>query len=186
MKKYLLAVILFAISLSASSQVFYNGEKLYSSRITGKKLGNLLGAYVTVGISSAKQNLMIEGKTSENIVNEQRPVFKFKFGASKDSIFMDRANMDKIILVKIYPKKNARQLRIGKYGLAAGVQTSVGADDMIPLNIEEDEENDNTFIVRPKGDLEDGEYCFYYTDKQLKHMANKVYDFNIKCGKKKR
>lgn len=185
MKKYLLAAILFATSLSASSQVFYNGEKLYSSRITGKKIGNLLGAYVTVGISSAKQSLMIEGETSENLITERRPTFKFKFGESKDSVFMDKANMDKVVMVKLYPKKKARQLRVGKYGTVAGVQTTLGTEDMIPLRIEEDEENNSIFNVRPKEDLEDGEYCFFYTDKQLEHMANKVFDFSIKCGKKK-
>ncbi len=185
MKKYLLAVILFAISLSASSQVFYNGEKLYSSRITGKKIGNLLGAYVTAGISSAKQSIMIEGETSENSIAERRPTFILKFGESKDSIFMDRANMDKVVMVKLYPKKKVRQLRVGKYGLVAGVQTNIGTEDMIPLRIEEDEDNGNIFNVRPKEDLEDGEYCFYYTDKQLENMANKVFDFSIKCGKKK-
>lgn len=185
--KKVITMILLAVSLTANSQVFYNGQKLYTSQIKGKKLGNLLGAYVTAGISSAKQSLIIDGETSETVINEQRPVFKFKFGSSRDSIFMDKANMDKIIMIKIYPKKKIRQLRVGKYGLVAGVQTEVGvSDDAISLRIEEDEDNDNTFSVRPKEDLEDGEYCFYYTDKQLAKKVNRLYDFSIKCGKKKR
>lgn len=177
--------MLFALSITANSQVYYNGEKLYSSRITGKKVGNLLGAYVTAGISSAKQSLMIEGETSETAITEKRPTFRFKFGDSKDSIFMDRGNMDKVILVKLYPKKKARQLRIGKYGLTAGVQTSVGIEDMIPLRVEEDENNSDMFVVRPKEELEDGEYAFYYSDKNIARRENKVYDFSIKCNKKK-
>lgn len=182
--KKLLTLILFAVSLTASSQVYYNGEKLYSSRITGKKIGNLLGAYVTVGLSSAKNNLIIEGNMSENLIEEKRPKFTFKFGNTKDSLFMDKTNMDKIMLVKIYPKKNNRQLRIGKFGLTAGVQTSAGGEDAMPLRIEEDEESEGVFIVRPREDLENGEYCFFYTDKQMVHNASKVYDFSIKCGKK--
>ena len=182
--KKILTAFLFAISLTASSQVFYNGEKLYASRITGKKLGNLLGAYVTVGISSVKQNLIIEGSTSENVIKECRPVFSFKFGTTNDSLFMDKANMDKIMIVKVYKKKNIRQLRIGKYGFVAGVQTTAGGDDSVPLRIEEDEENDGVFLARPREDLEDGEYCFFYTDKEMAHKANKVYDFCIKCKKK--
>lgn len=185
MNKYFFVVIFFAVSLTASSQVFYNGEKLYASRITGKKIGNLLGAYVTAGISSAKQSLMIEGETSENTILERRPVFKVKFGESKDSVFMDKQNMEKIVVVRLYQKKKSRQLRIGRYGLVAGVQTSLGTDDMIPLRIEEDEENSNIFTVRPKEDLEDGEYCFYYTDKQIANRENKVYDFCVKYKKKK-
>lgn len=181
--KEILTLIFFVISLTASSQIYYNGEKLYSSRITGKKLGNLLGAYMTVGLSSAKQSLIVEGETSENVIKDKRPEFTFKFGNAKDSLFMDRANMDKNMLVKIYPKKRLRQLRIGKYGLVAGVQTNAGGNDAIALRVEEDEEHEGVFTVRPREDLDEGEYCFFYTDKEMVKNASKVYDFSIRREK---
>lgn len=182
--KLILTLILFAASLTANSQVYYKGEKLYTSRITGKKLGNLLGAYMTVGLSSAKQSLIIEGETSENIISEKRPEFMLKFGASKDSLFMDKANIDKIVLIKIYPKKRLRQLRIGKYGFVAGVQTNAVGNDAIALRVEENEESEGVFTIHPREELEDGEYCFFYTDKEMMKKANKVYDFSIKCKTK--
>lgn len=45
----------------------------------------------------------------------------------------------------------------------------------ISLNIEKD--GDKTFIVRPKTELEEGEYCFFYIGKDIETTA--VYDFTI-------
>lgn len=44
--------------------------------------------------------------------------------------------------------------------------------------IEENEEEDGVFTVKPKEGLEDGEYAFYYFGKDIKQ--SKVYDFCIK------
>lgn len=54
MKKTILSMLLAVMTVGVNAQVFYNGEKLGSSRIQGNKVGNIAGAYLTLGLSSAK------------------------------------------------------------------------------------------------------------------------------------
>lgn len=63
----------------ANSGIFYNGEKVGSSRIIGQRLGNLAGAYFTMGLSGAKRALQIEGKSSDLTIDEKRPAFTVVF-----------------------------------------------------------------------------------------------------------
>lgn len=44
--------------------IYYNDTKLDYSRIGGKKVGNIAGAYFTLGLSSAKASVIIEGEHS--------------------------------------------------------------------------------------------------------------------------
>lgn len=87
-KKILLCIALGLFSLQVSSQIFYNGEKLRTSKIEGNRVGNVVGAYFTIGISSAKSYKIIEGDTSETEISEKKPEFKFSFMSKKDSLFL--------------------------------------------------------------------------------------------------
>ena len=49
--------------------------------------------------------------------------------------------------------------------------------ELIPISIEEDENEENTFIVKPKEELKKGEYAFYYIKDDIE--PNNVYDFQI-------
>ena len=171
----------FAITLyplMSASQVYYNGEKLGTSRIQGGKVGNLAGAYFTIGLAPATYAKVIEGESAEMKITEKRPTFVVKFESKRDSIFADKDNMNELLLVALHEKSNSRRLRTGKYGLVAGVQTDIAQKDVIPVSIEEDEEVENIFTVRPKEELKEGEYAFYYIGKNI--TQNKVYDFTIK------
>lgn len=179
MKKILLSMLLAVIAVDANSQVFYNGEKLGNSRIQGSKVGNIAGAYFTLGLSSAKSNKVVEGETSGLDIKDKRPVFTILFSESaRDSVFMDKENMDKIVLVKMHEKKNSRLIRTGKYGLAAGVQKGLLADDIIPISIDDSEKEEYTYSIRPKSELKKGEYGFIYVLNGK--PVSKVYDFTIK------
>lgn len=184
MKKLSFFVLIFSICLNMYSQetgIFYNNEKVGYSRIIGNNVGNIVGASLTLGISSAKSNKVIEGDAAELEIEEGKPNFSIKFGEDKQTgyIFTDPKNLDEILLLKLHVKKGSRNLRSGKYGLG-GVKTGVDEKDIIPIAIEKI--NDNEFSIHPKKKLEKGEYCFYYTGRAQNedNTFNGVFDFSVK------
>ena len=161
--------------------IYYNNEKLSYSRIIGKNVSNIAGAYFTLGLSSAKSNKTIEGEKAETEIKEKKPEFVIVFGEDKQTgyIFSNARNADNILLIKLHEKKGKRNLRTGKYGLT-GVKTGVDEEDVIPLSIEKIE--DYKIKVYPKSNLKKGEYCFYYIGKapSEEDVFNGVFDFSIK------
>lgn len=178
MKKIISLLALLLIAFSAYAQVFYNGNKLGTSRLQGNKVGNLFVASVTASLAPANTSKVVEGETAETVITESKPVFIVRFESKRDSVFANSENIDAIVLMKLHVKKNSRRLRTGKFGIAAGVQTGVAQKDLIPISIEEDENEDRVFIVKPKIELEKGEYAFYFVGKDIR--LSKVYDFAIK------
>lgn len=173
-KNLLLLSLLFMFSQIMFSQIFYGEDKLSSSRMTGKKVGNIAGAYFTLGLSSAKRNIVIEGKESYTKIQDTKPEFEIELNDPKLSGYGE----ENIVLMKLHQKGKSRNLRIGKYGLTAGVQSGLNEDDMIPIDIERDGE---ILIIRPKGDLKKGQYCFYYVGDLPEGVDPSiyVYDFEI-------
>lgn len=185
MKKILLlliATLSFAhLHSQEDSGIYYNGDKLGYSRVIGKNVGNLAGAYFTLGLSAAKSNKVIEGESAELEIEKGKPEFEIIFGEDNqtDYIFTDEKNMDNILLIQLLEKKNNRNLRTGKYGLT-GVKIGVDEKYVIPLAIEKIEPN--KYKVHPKKKLGKGEYCFYYMGKPQNEedTFNGVFDFSIK------
>lgn len=184
MRKILLSMVVVLLSLaSASAQdkagIYYNNTRIGYSRIIGKNVGNIAGAYFTLGLSSAKSNKIIEGETSETKIDNAKPTFIFVFGESNltGDIFSNTDNINDILLLKLHEKKNKRNLRTGKYGLT-GVKTGVDEKDVIPFKIESISEG--KISVTPKKELDSGEYCFYYVGEQSEESKfNGVFDFTI-------
>lgn len=185
MKKILLLTMAIMTILYSYAQdipgIYYNNQKLGYSRIIGKNVGNIAGAYFTLGLSSAKSNKVIEGKTAEMEIKDKKPEFTIIFGKDKQTgyIFTNEKNIDNIFLVRLHGKKGNRNLRTGKYGLT-GVKTGIDEEDVIPLSIEKT--NEDKIIIRPKTSLKKGEYCFYYMgEPPTEESAFKgVFDFSVK------
>lgn len=169
--------ILVTITPKADAQVYYNDKKLGTSRIQGERIGNLLGAYVTIGLSPANTSKVIEGKQADLVIKEKRPQFIIKFESKNDRIYSKSENMEYIVLVSLQKKGSSRRLRTGKYGLIAGIQTNISEKEIIPISIEESEEEIGKFLVKPKEDLKKGEYAFYYIRDDIE--AKNVYDFCV-------
>ncbi len=169
MRKIALLLFLAAITITCNAQIYYGGSKLASSRIMGKNF--------SVTIKSFKKHKTIEGTTSGFQIQEKKPTFKFLFGKQDDSTFLDKKNMEDILLLKLHLKKKnptSRQLVVGKYG-PTGVENGVNEEDVIGISMEETSEN--KFVVRAKQEMEPGEYCFYYNGDAFTSME--VYDFTI-------
>lgn len=185
MKKILFLMIGLFIYIGSQAQnepgIYYNNEKLGYSRIIGKNVGNIAGAYFTLGLSAAKSNKVIEGKTAEIEIKDKKPEFLILFGEDKQTgyIFSNERNTDNILLIQLHAKKNQRNLRTGKYGLT-GIKTGIDENDVIPLSIEKIE--DNQIKIHPKESLKKGEYCFYYIGEapNEESVFNGVFDFSIK------
>ena len=69
MKKVLFLMVAALVFVQTYAQstpgIYYNNERVGYSRIIGKNVGNIAGAYFTLGLSSAKSNKVIEGETAE-------------------------------------------------------------------------------------------------------------------------
>ena len=185
MKKILLILIFVTASANIYAQdtagIYHNNEKVGYSRIIGKNVGNIAGAYFTLGLSSAKSNKVVEGDFAETKISSENPEFVIVFGEDKQTgyIFSNERNIDNLFLIKLNERKNKREIRTGKYGLT-GVKTGVNEDDVIPLAIEKIA--DNKIKVHPKKPLTKGEYCFYYMGSAPSEDGafNGVFDFSIK------
>lgn len=182
-KLLLLIVCMFPLSLMAQGTgISYQNEKIGNSRVSGKRVGNIVGAYLTIGLSAANSNIVIEGENSDCVIDNSKPEFTFTFGEDKQTeyIFADSSNLDAIVLIKLHEKKGSRYLRTGKYGLIAGVQTGTDQKDVQPISVEK--VDDKHFKVTPKSRLAKGQYAFYYigTVPDGKNRYNGVFDFSIK------
>ena len=161
-----------------NAQVYYNEEKLGTSRIQGERIGNLLGAYMTVGLSPVNTSKIIEGKRAEIVIKEKNPQFIIRFRSKKDRIFMRSENIEYMVLVSLQEKGSTRRLRTGKYGLISGIQTNISEKEIIPISIDESEEEEGAYVVKPREKLVKGEYAFYYIRDDIEQKY--VYDFSVK------
>lgn len=185
MKKILFLIMAAIAIMNCYAQkvpgIYYNNEKVGYSRIIGKNVGNIAGAYFTLGLSSVKSNKVIEGEAAETEIKEKKPEFLIIFGNDKQTgyIFSNERNTDNMLLIQLQGKKGKRNLRTGKYGIT-GVKTGVDEEDVIPLSIEK--VGDNQIKIHPKKPLKKGEYCFYYIGEAPSEEGafNGVFDFSIK------
>lgn len=184
MKKLLLLLVICVGCNFANAQeksgIYYDSNKVEYSRVIGKKVENLAGAYFTLGLSSAKSSLKIEGKTAEMKIEERQPSFDVYIGddALTEYIFENSANLDNMVIVSIHTKKKSRSIRTGKYGLT-GVSVGLDEEDVQPIRIEKVTENHYRILLRER--LKKGEYAFYYTGEvpEGKNQFNGVFDFKI-------
>ena len=167
-----LLLILLSLSLQANAQqgetgIYYNNKAVSFSRIVGKKIGNVAGAYFTFGLSSAKAKINIEGSRSENTVASTKPTFVFKFGDKNPitgDLFANEENIPRFLLVKVKIKGKQRSVIVGKYGLTQ-IKTNVDSKDIIALKLES--KGNGVYEVTPRDPLEKGEeYAFYYRQKE--------------------
>lgn len=168
--------------------IFYNDKKILPTVFSGTKT-NTLGASFSYGIASAKIKSVLNGATSNNVVETTDPTFMFVFSNNSNNAFANASqnwwftaatSPNEFVLVKLSEKKNKREMNTGKVNVYSG--TSIGIDEKytIPFNIEAI--NDYTFKVKPKENLESGEYCFFYqgTIPQGGITNQSVFDFSIK------
>ncbi len=146
--------------------IYLGDTKLKTSRITGQRLGNLAGAYFTMGLSGAKRDLIIEGPSASTHIKDTKPEFKIVFSADSSAlqyVFNDPAYVENILLVRLKKGKN-RKMQNGSYGLT-GVESNLSDKYIIPLDVEQISETE--FTLTPREDLKKNEeYAFYFNIKE--------------------
>ena len=161
--------------------------------------GAALGAGTVLMASTGKDvnKLVIMGKTSKNVVNSTRPVFRFYLPKnSKDSFSKEADNWyysimnevqspNEFQLVKMKQKKNRRTFPDGASYSIAGF-TGTNAKSRVIVDFEINEINNNTFEVVFSQDLEPGEYVFFWknglsSEQFRQHVFG--FDFCIPGGK---
>ncbi len=169
--------------------IYFNDIKLLPTVFSGTKT-NTLGSSFSYGIASSKIKSILNGATSNNIVEDTKPTFVFIFsGESENSAFNSgvsnwwfntATSPNEFVLVKLNAKGKKRELVTGKVNIYAG--TSIGVEEKytIPFNIEI--VNETTFKVVPYDPLEPGEYCFFYqgTIPQGGFTNQSVFDFSVR------
>lgn len=178
-------------SNAKTTGVYYNDIKMSYSRITGKKVGNVLGAYVTAGISAAKVRMTVEGKKADLVIKEDKPKFMFVFGredVSTGFVFTNESNLNNFLLVKMKTSGKGRTIIVGKYGITQ-IKGNIDTKDIVDVKIERI--GDGVYSVVPQDNLEDKtEYGFYYRNAKSKDDSEDIrefkgiYDFRVELEKK--
>lgn len=156
------------------------------------KSGGFFTSAMTYGIAKIKSKAVIAGARAKLQVHNARPVFYFYFevtGAGLSNSGHDwggtSTSPNEFVLVRMEVKKNSRELVVGQMN-AFGAQS--GALDKYVQPFDYEKLSPGIFKVTPKGNLTEGEYCFFYggaTPLPTYGMigatgGGKVFDFGVK------
>ena len=148
--------------------------------VSQAKLGGRWGSFATMGIKAKHWNGFVNGKSSRNIVRENRPVFYV--------YVLEGMSAADYVLIKLDPKGDKRQFEIGSIGGVVGGKSGVRTDKMRPFNYER--VASRTYRMTLDEDLPPGEWGFFMGTGQGMAMSGdastvggtsqgRMYDFHI-------
>lgn len=148
--------------------------------VSQAKLGGRWGSFATFGIKAKHWNGFVNGKTSRNIVRENRPVFYI--------YVLEGMSAADYVLIKLDRKGDKRQFEIGSIGGVVGGKSGVRTDKMRPFSYER--VASRTYRVTLDEDLPAGEWGFFMGTGQGMAMSGdantvggtsqgRMYDFHI-------
>ncbi len=131
------------------------------------KTGGILGYALTGGIASASVKAVIPGGEAKDKSKSRRPVFYVYFDAANGSesgafstgFGASVLSPNEFSLVKLTPKNNRREARIGSLNIA-GAKSGVMDKDQIAFSYEQIAQG--VYKMQPDQDLAPGEYGFIY------------------------
>ena len=148
--------------------------------VSQAKLGGRWGSFATMGIKAKHWNGFVNGKTSRNVVRENRPLFYV--------YVLEGMSAADYVLIKLDPKGDKRQFEIGSIGGMVGGKSGVRTDKMRPFNYER--VASRTYKMTLDEDLPPGEWGFFMGTGQGMAMSGdastvggtsqgRMYDFHI-------
>jgi len=188
---FLFIVFLSAINIQAYSQNdsigIYAKNGFITSKIEPIKYSrfktNTLGSALTMGIASSKIKLIFDGEYSQNLANVDTE-FYFYFSKNpgieninKYFMFINSSSPSDFALAKFKVKNNKRELETGKVNIYSG--TELGVMDNIDASIDVVKINEGIYKVSIKGNIDPGEYCFYYNAQSGSGAYLPVFDFRF-------
>lgn len=187
----LFIVFLSSINIEGSCQTdsigIYTKNGLITSKIEPIKYSrfktNTLGSALTMGIASSKIKLIFDGECSQNLANvDTEFYFYFSNNSIVDNInkyfmFINSSSPSDFALAKFKVKNNKRELETGKVNIYSG--TELGVMDNINALIDVVKINEGVYKVSIKGNIDPGEYCFYYNAQAASGAYLPVFDFRF-------
>ncbi len=156
-----------------------NWVMLDGQAVSQAKLGGRWGSFLTMGVKAMHWNGFVNGKSSRNIVRENRPVFFI--------YVLEGMSAADYVLIKLDPKGDKRQFEIGSIGGVVGGKSGVRTDKMRPFNYERVAAR--TYRLTLDEDLPGGEWGFFMGTGQGMAMSGdagvggssqgRMYDFHV-------
>jgi len=135
---------------------------------TQAKSGGFLASAMTYGIAKVKSKAVLSGSNAQHKIWSHRPTLYFYFDVQTSSLsnsgasyfyFNAATSPSEFLLARVGMKKNSRELVVGKSN-AFGAQG--GVEDSATRPFDSEKVAPGIFKVRPRADLPDGEYAFFY------------------------
>lgn len=156
---------------------------LQGMAVSQAKVGGRAGSFFTNGMRSEHWDATVAGPTSQNRVNERRPVFYF--------YVPDGDTAADYVLIKLEKKGDHREFQVGSFGGVTGGKSGVKKDKEIPYHAEH--LGIRIYKITLDSDLKAGEYAFFLGTGAQSNMSGgnmgsarsggsaggRVYDFSI-------
>lgn len=186
----ILALMINKSKVEIESGVFYKKNdkllKIEPSVFSGTKT-NALGAAFSYGIASTKIKSYINKKSSSNVIDSKNSTFIFQFDDKKKNDlgnnnwwFKTASSPNEFALTKLKQRKNRRELITGKVG-GITFSNQMGVDSKNSIELLITDLGNGRYEVKPKNNLEPGEYCFFYqgTIPMGGYNNQSIFDFSV-------
>ena len=146
------------------------------------KLSGLFGEAMSMGISKAKWEVVVNGAHASLRIPEKAPEFWFYFGNSGSAFSSGPSSPSDFTLVKLESHGSNRELVVGKAG-AFGASTGVPAKDTV--NLRSKQIAPGIYEARPASPLKPGEYAFLPLGENmvLSSAGGKLFDFEVDAAR---
>jgi hypothetical protein len=157
---------------------------LEPSVYSGGKTGGMFKMAMTYGMSKAKWKAVVKGPHASLRVTEKHPTFYFYFEEKAGGLSQaggmngGASSPNEFLLARMDVKSAERELVIGQVGMFG---TSSGARSKDIVSVDVQKERPGVYKVQPQGDMEPGEYGFYYggSTQAMGATGGKLFDFGI-------
>jgi hypothetical protein len=162
--------------------------ELEPTSYAGQKMGGFFKSGMTGGLAKVKSKVAIQGSQASLRLTEARPTFYFYFEekagsfGSSGGLGESPSSPNDFVLARMERKKNARELVVGQMGMTGG-SSGVRSKDTVPYDAEK--LRPGVYKVQLQGDLEPGEYCFFFarSGQTMGLTGGKLFDFGVNIGK---
>jgi len=146
---------------------------------------------VSQGILKTHSKAILPGPRARMQIDERRPTFYFFFDvpnaglSSAGTVWGPATSANEFVLARLDVRKSTRELGVGERGNYTGVRTGVDGNRIQLFDAEK--LAPGVYRVRPKEDLEDGEYCFFFAGAVAASGGGggpKLFDFGVGASKK--
>jgi hypothetical protein len=141
---------------------------------------------LTKGIAKVRNKAVLPGSHARVRIETRRPIFYFFFDvknaglSSAGTVWGPATSANEFVLARLDVRKSTRELGVGERGDYTGQQTGVSGKSVRAFDYEK--LAPGVYKVRPKEDLDDGEYCFFFAGAVAASGGGggpKLFDFGI-------